>query len=200
MNKKGMETRTHIKKCACALFAQKGFKQVTMKDICEAADLSRGGLYNHYESTRQIFREIIRDMRNQQADAFDRRISQNHPATAILDDILEIYREEMLDGQSSLSLAIYEFFSIRDACKEENSLQEQYLLSVNAWKKLIRYGIGRGEFREVDMDATIDLLLFSYQGIRMYSRLMPLDKEIPSRILGEIRKQLVRSDSDGNHI
>ena len=54
MNKRGQETRKHIKKCACSLFAEKGFKQVTMKDICEVTKLSRGGLYCHYESTRQI--------------------------------------------------------------------------------------------------------------------------------------------------
>ena len=47
MNKRGQETRKHIKKCACSLFAEKGFKQVTMKDICDAAKLSRGGLYCH---------------------------------------------------------------------------------------------------------------------------------------------------------
>ena len=50
----------------CSLFAEKGFKQVTMKDICDAAKLSRGGLYCHYESTRQIFQEMIDDMTSEQ--------------------------------------------------------------------------------------------------------------------------------------
>ena len=66
MNKKGQKTREHIKNCAAALFAEKGFKQVTMKDICEAARLSRGGLYCHYDSTRQIFQEMISDMMDRQ--------------------------------------------------------------------------------------------------------------------------------------
>ena len=176
MNKRGQETRTRIKTCACSLFAEKGFKQVTMKDICEASGLSRGGLYNHYESTHQIFREILKDMQNNQARVFDQKIRQNQPATSILDDILEVYREKMLDGRSSLSLAFYEFFSVHPACGKENSLLEQYLLSVNTWKNLIQYGIDRQEFREVNTDAIIDLLLFSYQGVRMYSKLMPVDK------------------------
>ena len=66
MNKRGEETRKHIKKCACSLFSEKGFKQVTMKDICDVSKLSRGGLYCHYESTRQIFQEIIDDMTSEQ--------------------------------------------------------------------------------------------------------------------------------------
>ncbi len=33
----------------------------------------------------------------------------------------------------------------------------------------------------------------------MYSKLMPVDKEIPSRIIKEIKKILVRSDCNGNN-
>lgn len=51
MGKKGNETKQHIKEQAKILFANKGFKEVTMKDICEATSLSRGGLYRHYDST-----------------------------------------------------------------------------------------------------------------------------------------------------
>ena len=193
MNKRGEETRKHIKRCACSLFAEKGFKQVTMKDICEASQLSRGGLYCHYKSTRQIFQEIIDDMTGQQDNEIDVRIKQNQPAVTILDDILYKYENEMIDSQSSLSVAIYEYFSIHDIACRKNTLYEQYLISANTWKKLMQYGIARKEFKKVDIAAVFDLIVFSYQGVRMYSKLMPVAKEIPSRIIKEIRKILVRS-------
>ena len=158
MNKRGQKTRNHIKACAGSLFAEKGFKQVTMKDICEAAHISRGGLYCHYESTRQIFQELLYDMTGRQDDDIDRQISQNQPAAAILDHILEIYRREMPDSRSSLSMAIYEYFSLPDIADQPNALYQQYLLSAAAWKKLIRYGIDRQEFYEVDIDAVFDLI------------------------------------------
>ena len=63
----------------------------------------------------------------------------------------------------------------------------------------MQYGIDRQEFKEVDIAAVFDLIVFSYQGERMYSKLMPVDKEIPSRIIKEIKKILVRSDCDGNN-
>ena len=199
MKKRGEETRKHIKRCACSLFAEKGFKQVTMKDICEASQLSRGGLYCHYKSTRQIFQEIIDDMTGQQDNEIDVRIKQNQPAVTILDDILYKYENEMIDSQSSLSVAIYEYFSIHDIACRKNTLYEQYLISANTWKKLMQYGIARKEFKKVDIAAVFDLIVFSYQGVRMYSKLMPVAKEIPSRIIKEIRKILVRSDGDGNN-
>lgn len=199
MNKRGEETRKHIKKCACFLFAEKGFKQVTMKDICEVTKLSRGGLYCHYESTRQIFQEIIDDLTGQQDNEIDLKIKQNQSAVTILNDILYKYENEMVDSQSSLSVAIYEYFSIHDIACQKNTLYEQYLVSANTWKKLMQYGIDRQEFKEVDISAVFDLIVFSYQGVRMYSKLMPIDKEIPSRIIKEIKKILVRSDCDGDN-
>ena len=192
INKRGEETRKLIKKCACNLFASKGFKQVTMKDICEAASLSRGGLYCHYESTREIFKEIINDFMSRQEDTFSEKIAQNIPATEILDEVLEKYRTEMLDGQASLSLAIYEYFSIADASETENELYTQYLASFHAWKNLLDYGIQTGEFNPVDIRPVFDLIIFSYQGVRMYSKLMPINEEIPQGIIEQIRKIIVK--------
>ena len=59
MSRKGDDTRKMILESASELFAEKGFKDVSMSDICEKTGLSRGGLYRHYSSTSEIFREII---------------------------------------------------------------------------------------------------------------------------------------------
>lgn len=66
MSLKGDKTRQIIREKAYQLFAQKGYKEVTMKDICELTGLSRGGLYRHYESTEQIFLEIIHAFSDEQ--------------------------------------------------------------------------------------------------------------------------------------
>lgn len=194
VNKRGIETRQKIKEKAYQLFAEKGFKDVTMKDVCEATGLSRGGLYCHYESTQQIFKELMDDLLSRQENDFDRQMRDNVSAIVILDYILERYRDEMLDSQSSLSVAIYEYFSMREMAVQNNSLYEQYLASKRAWEKLLQYGIARQEFKKVDISAVFDLIVFSYQGVRMYSKLMPVDEEIPARIVSEIRNLLVRSE------
>ena len=58
------------------------------------------------------------------------------------------------------------------------------------WTELIEYGIRTGEFKRVDPEAVYDLIVFSYQGVRMYSRLMKLDPAVPRRILEQIRGML----------
>ena len=88
-------------------------------------------------------------MTGQQENEVDLKIKQNQSAVTILNDILHKYEKEMVDSQSSLSVAIYEYFSIHDIARQKNTLYEQYLITANTWKKLMEYGIARQEFHVI---------------------------------------------------
>lgn len=191
MGKKGEDTKKLIREKAVPLFARKGFKNVTMKDICSVTGLSRGGLYRHYDSTRQIFSEIIDMLMSAQDNELSEKMKARFPAKQILDEILERYRYEMLDGEASLSVALYEFFSENFSDKQDNLLLKQYQYSVDMWNDFLSYGIEREEFKKVDCKEIIDIILFSYQGVRMYSTIIPLDEQIPMRIVNHIKKVLL---------
>lgn len=191
MGKKGEDTKKLIRERAAYLFAQKGFKNVTMKDICAATGLSRGGLYRHYDSTRQIFLEIIEALMGAQDNELTEKMNAGLPASQILNEILERYRKEMLDNAASLSVAIYEFFSENYSNGQDNLLLKQYQYSVDMWNEFLSYGIKRGEFKTVDCKEVIDIILFSYQGVRMYSTIIPIDEQIPARIINQIKKILL---------
>ena len=191
MGKKGEDTKKLIRERAAYLFAQKGFKNVTMKDICAATGLSRGGLYRHYDSTRQIFLEIIEALMGAQDNELTEKMNAGLPASQILNEILERYRKEMLDNAASLSVAIYEFFSENYSNGQDNLLLKQYQYSVDMWNEFLSYGIKQGEFKTVDCKEVIDIILFSYQGVRMYSTMIPLDEQIPARIINHIKKILL---------
>lgn len=51
MGEKSVQKRKYILEKAREVFVEKGFKSVTMKDIVEACEISRGGLYLYFEST-----------------------------------------------------------------------------------------------------------------------------------------------------
>ena len=191
MGKKGEDTKKFIREKAACLFAQKGYKNVTMKDICAITGLSRGGLYRHYDSTQQIFSEIVDMLMNAQDNELSAKMAAGLPAPQILEEILERYRMEMLDSKASLSVAIYEFFSENFSDGQDNLLLRQYQYSVDMWSEFLSYGIKRGEFKKVDCKEVIDIIIFSYQGVRMYSTIIPLDEEIPMRIINHIKKTLL---------
>lgn len=192
MGKKGNETKQHIKEQAKILFSNKGFKEVTMKDICEATSLSRGGLYRHYDSTDQIFAEIISEFLDVQNNIFSESMEKGISASEILNVILNNYQLEMLDAKNSLSMAIYEYFSSKQIAESENILLKRYQLSFDYWDRLVKYGISRGEFKNVDTRGIFDLILFSYQGVRMYSQLMPIHQETPIRMIEQIKLLLLK--------
>lgn len=192
MGKKGDITKAAIRKAALTLFVQKGFKDVTMKDICEKTGLSRGGLYMHYGSTGQIFADIINEIMSGLEEEVAVKMEDGRSATHILDDLLERYQSEMLDRSGSLGLAFYEYYSGRPL-SGDNAMLKQYYISKAMLCRLIEYGIQNGEFKQVNINAVVDLLLFSYQGVRMLSSIMPLDDDkIATGMIREIRAMIVK--------
>lgn len=191
MSLKGDRTKQDIREKAYRLFSDKGFKEVTMKDICELTGLSRGGLYRHYESTEQIFLEIINAFSDRQKKEVYTKIEQHIPATTILEELLSKYATEMIDYKNSFSLAICEFYSSPAISKEDNSVIKQYEVSKFTWVELINYGIRTKEFNRVNPESVFNIIIFAYQGVRMYSKLMKIDNNIPAQIINEIKRLLL---------
>ena len=48
METKGERTRREILGVAKTLFSERGYKDVSMQDICNGTGLSKGGLYRHF--------------------------------------------------------------------------------------------------------------------------------------------------------
>lgn len=186
MGERGSRTKELIKQSAYPLFAARGFQAVTMTEICEAAGLSRGGLYRHYDSTCQIFEEILTDLANLDTDFLSQGMEQQRPAVEILKKELSKMEKEMQDAASSLSYAIYEY-SVQCDNQMLRDLNEK---AVEKWNHFLEYGISRGEFRKVDTEQMTDLILYVYQGVRMWSRVIPLEKKTVRGIIRKIEEDL----------
>ena len=53
------ETRSRILKAAEGCFALSGYDGTTVSQICEAAGVSKGALYHHFDSKQAIFLELL---------------------------------------------------------------------------------------------------------------------------------------------
>ena len=186
MGSKGELTKQLILEKAYELFAVKGFTQVTMKDICDKTGLSRGGLYRHYENTDHIFEEIIKGFSEGGIDNIDEKMSRGIKADIILEEIFSVLEEEMLNKKDSLSLAIYEYAVTRksDLFEKINDMGRK------KWKRLFKYGMERGEFIKTNPEPIIDLLLYSYQGVRMWSNVTDISRSQISEMLQKIKEML----------
>lgn len=54
-----MDTKTRIMQGALKLFLQKSYKDVTMHEILNSLELSKGGFYYFFKSKKQLFMEIV---------------------------------------------------------------------------------------------------------------------------------------------
>lgn len=168
MGNKGSKTKAKICSEAYKLFAEKGFKAVTMTDICEKTGLSRGGLYRYYSNTADIFSEILSE-----EYVIADRIEQNENAKIILEDMLGAIKKEIMDKELSLSLAIYEYANLGN---------EELFVRINnnakkRWISLINYGMETKVFKAVDPKQVSELILYYYQGLRMWSRVIPFGEQ-----------------------
>ena len=186
MYEKKDKTREFILLSSYTLFAQKGFKQVTMKDVCEITNLSRGGLYSHFASTAQIFEEILKRITSRPSLDFQNEMSNGTSALLILENAFSELEKEMCTPQDSLSIAIFEYSQIVDS----SIIQELNKQAVIRWTSLFNYGIKRGEFVKVDVPALVNTLLYAYQGVRMWQTIIPMKTQTRKSILKNIQDQL----------
>lgn len=140
--------------------------------------------------------EIVHGLMGMQKNEFADKMQKGIPAAEILNDVFIRYEKEMLDQGSSLSIAIYEFFSNPNRSKGDHSIARQYLYSKNMWLELIRYGMKRKEFKEVNPEAIFNLIVFSYQGVRMYGAMMEIDTNIPKGMIAQIKRLLLQESED----
>ena len=67
-------TKEKILAAALELFAENGYKAVSVSMIAEKVGISKGALYRHYQSKKDLFNSILARMENQDsnnADSYD---------------------------------------------------------------------------------------------------------------------------------
>lgn len=64
-NRKISYTKKVIRKSLFELMEKKSLKDISVKDICELADINRGSFYNHYVDKVALIEEITLEMTNQ---------------------------------------------------------------------------------------------------------------------------------------
>ena len=187
MAAKGERTREYILEASYGLFVGKGFKQVTMKDVCEVTNMSRGGLYSHFPSTRLLFEALLEKITQKDAMDFQGEMDRGMSAVEILEGALALMEDEMKHPEDSLSIAMYEYAETVDS----NVMEHFNRIGEEKWAKLIRYGMDRGEFREVNVEEIVNVILYAYQGVRMWSRIIPMKPETFRSIIDHIKYQLI---------
>ena len=145
MGEKSVQKRKYIIEKARTVFAEKGFKNVTMKDIVDACEISRGGLYLYFSSTDELFLSVLSDDSDDE-DTVLASISGSAAAGDMLALFLKEQKKEILRKKNNLTVATYEYFTLHKATALDNPLKRQFDTAVKIVEKLIENGVETGEF------------------------------------------------------
>jgi AcrR family transcriptional regulator len=110
MSKTTDKKRERILDAAEKVFIEKGYNGVTMKDILDECEISRGGIYLYYDSVDAVFMAVI--LRHNASKLERVRLEADGDADfdRLLDEYFQLQKIRLLHMENSLMLAMFEFF------------------------------------------------------------------------------------------
>ena len=124
---------------ALHLFARDGYEAVSVSQIAGELDMTKGALYRHYKSKRDIFDSIVKRMEQQDSE----QARENEVPEESIEKTPEEYRTVSLDDFVEYSKSMFEYWTEDDFAssfrkmltieqfrsEEMQNLYQQYLVS-----------------------------------------------------------------------
>ncbi len=171
MGEKSLQKKQYILETARKVFVEKGYKNVTMKDIMEACDISRGGLYLYFGSTEELLLEVLQKDAEEIDDVFSEGITEEDSAADILTLFLKEQKKELLRKKNNLTMAVYEY-AFENKEKKDQMMRRQFEAGVRVLEKLIESGIASGEFYCENPKGAANNIMYVLEGMKINSQTM----------------------------
>jgi AcrR family transcriptional regulator len=148
------ERRDELLAIAARLFADKGFKNTTVRDIADAAGILSGSLYHHFDSKESMVDEILRTFQEELFGQYDEILASDADPLAQLEqavlvsfDAIDQHHDEVAIFQNDAAyLLTFDRFSY---------LADRNKQSREVWLTLLRHGIDAGVLRDdLDLELT----------------------------------------------
>jgi len=158
------EKRKLILSNAEQIFIRRGFNGVTMKDIIEESDISRGGLYLYFSSVDEIFIEVIKA--HNQAN-LEQTISnaQNTDFKIMLDNYFETQKKRLLHMENSLLLAMFEFYIAHKNEADKDFFTESFDNINNTVLEILIHGVKEGLLNNDDAPILASNIMYCIKGL-----------------------------------
>lgn len=170
MGAKSEQKKQYILKTAKKVFIRKGFRTVSMKDIVEACEISRGGLYLYYNNTAEIFRDLLKMEAAQTDENLEEALAEGASASEILMVFFKAQKSEILAKGGSLIMAIYEYYFDNKGGNYENTLKSQFEVGAQIIEGLIQSGIENGEFQCAYPELEAKNMMYAIEGMKIMAQ------------------------------
>lgn len=191
MGDKSTQKKQYIIEVAKKVFVEKGYKDVTMKDIVEACEISRGGLYLYFSSTKEIFEAVMQLEADEADDVFSGNIEKDATPADVFAIFLKEQKKEILSKKAELTVAIYEFYFTFKVPKGKNRLRTQFDMGCKVLESLIISGINSGQFYCENSAAMARNIMFQIEGMKISAKTIHVSEKMINDEMLFIMKNLL---------
>lgn len=197
-----LKTRQLLIETAIIQFATRGVANTTLNDIADAAQVTRGAIYWHFDNKTQLFNELWQ----QQPPLRD--LIQERLTLHICDNPLQQLREKLIVGlqyiaeiprQQALLQILYHKCEFHEGMISEQEIREKIGFSQKGLRDALQASMTEGLIsRTLDLDVVLIIIHGSFSGIvknwLMSSTRYDLYQQAPA-LVDNVLRMLVR---DGN--
>jgi len=160
---------------ALEVVAEKGYAATRMDDIVRRAGRSKGGLYHHFRSKRDLFMQLFDSLLDDMREELARGLRPEASPVETMRHTFQMFTGMLENGR--LGRALVEFFVVSLGDQEVRvQLAARYAEIVELQRALIVVGMERGELR-ADLDAERVAWAFSAAGDGLVFVLLSIGQE-----------------------
>jgi AcrR family transcriptional regulator len=152
--------RDELLAIAARLFAERGFRNTTVRDIADAAGILSGSLYHHFDSKESMVDEILQTFQQELFAGYDEVLASNLPARQKIEAAVRLSFEAIDQHHHEVAIFQNEADWLGGLGERFAYLAERHAQSRQVWLTLLQEGMESG-----DLKSNLDLEL-AYRFIR----------------------------------
>ncbi|CAM3562919.1 TetR/AcrR family transcriptional regulator [Nocardioides marinus] len=149
----GASRREELLRIAADLFATKGFRNTTVRDIADAAGILSGSLYHHFDSKESMVDELMRTFQAELFAAYDDILASTDDARSKLERAVRLSFETIERRGAEVAIFQNEAATLGQL-ERFGYLAERNRQSRDVWVSLLTEGVESGALRS-DLDITL---------------------------------------------
>lgn len=155
-----IETKRNLMDCACRLFQERDYTQVTIAEIAEKAGVSVGNFYNYYDSKEDIIMQKHIEFNEQVEQKFSRQKFNNN-----LDALRSLIRLQILSAHNAGSKIMAQSIRIQLLTQGKHVLEDDRYFNRHV-KRLVEQAIENEELtKSCDAEELTQILLRQSRGL-----------------------------------
>jgi AcrR family transcriptional regulator len=187
--------RDRILEAATRCFARRGFHEATIQDICDAAALSKGGLYTYFRSKDEILAALVEQNLADAMQWASAAAGQETSALQRLGRVAEAMVATVLEGNGAKAYTPQLMLEVWAEGSKDPKLGELLVRGYEQWRTFIaglfREGIASGEIRgDVNPGELAAIVVAIFDGLTLQESLTKTSVDW-RRVLATLRLVLI---------